>query len=129
MRFSCDNLDLKIKIFDYKQRLLVARLRYLSKSFYVWVKPFISFDYKIDWPVPSWQAILSTDQANTFFNQMLPTTLQYKINEHARSNTLIPFSILLVLIGSCSPIFSKFSLAVCQNSFLLAKIKIFLKKI
>ena len=30
MRFLCGNLDLKIIIFDYKQRLLVARLRYLS---------------------------------------------------------------------------------------------------
>ena len=28
MRFLCGNLDLKIIIFDYKQRLLVARLRY-----------------------------------------------------------------------------------------------------
>ena len=30
MRFLCGNLDLKIIIFDYKQRLLVARLRYLK---------------------------------------------------------------------------------------------------
>ena len=30
MRFLCGNLDLKIIIFDYKQRLLVARLWYLE---------------------------------------------------------------------------------------------------
>ena len=31
MRFSCGNLDLKIKFFDYKQRLLVAQLRYVLR--------------------------------------------------------------------------------------------------
>ena len=32
MRFLCGNLDLKIIIFDYKQRLLVARLRYVKAA-------------------------------------------------------------------------------------------------
>ena len=32
MRFLCGNLDLKMIIFDYKQRLLVARLRYSRKN-------------------------------------------------------------------------------------------------